>query len=145
MMVECSLCGKSFVKKWNSQKYCSTDCACKAKKLQDKHNSRKRYIQEKQKHEKITATCEYCGEQFIKQHGNQKYCSKTCSENKNRELNADAANKHYHHVKKLRGGDTVWGLGSGSLGPHAHKDIEVELEKVQNEMYRMGLKITPAK
>lgn len=143
--MKCKVCGREFVKKSNSQKYCSESCKNKAKKLQDSTNSKNRYIQQKENKPIIIATCKYCGSQFIKTHGNQKYCSKTCSENKNRELNADAANKHYHHVKKLRGGDTVWGLGSGSLGPHAHKDWDVELEKIQNEMHRRGLKFAPAK
>ena len=40
-------------------------------------------------------------------------------------------------MKKLRGGDTVWGLGSGSLGPHMHDDWQVEMEKVKNEKRRL--------
>lgn len=141
-MVVCNICGREFVKTSNSQKYCSDDCKARAKKLQDRHNSRRTYILNKISKPSITATCEYCGREFIKTHGNQKYCSEICSENKNRELNADAANKYYHHNKKLRGGDKVWGLGSGSLGPHRHEDSDLELEKVQNEMRRLGL---PAK
>lgn len=138
----CKYCGKEFVKNSNSQKYCSKVCACEAKKIQDKHNSRKRYIQIKENKSDMIATCKYCGKEFIKTHGNQKYCSKICSDNKNRELNADAANKHYHHVKKLRGGDTTWGLGSGSLGPHMHDDWDIEIQKIQNEMKRLRI---PAK
>lgn len=133
----CKYCGEHFTKKNNSQKYCSESCKIAAKKLQDSYNSRKTYMRNKSKKTLITATCEYCGKEFIKSHGNQKYCSKRCSENKNRELNADAANKYYHHVKKLRGGDTVWGLGSGSLGPHMHDDWQIEIEKVKNEMRRL--------
>ena len=137
--MKCKYCGKEFSKNHNSQKYCSESCKIKAKKLQDSNNSKKRYTLIKENKEKITAVCEYCGKQFIKQHGNQKYCSKICSENKNRELNADAANKHYHHVKKVRGGDKVWGLGSGSLGPHRHEDWKVEYEKIENEIRRLKL------
>lgn len=137
--MKCPICGRVFVKKSNSQKYCCESCKTKAKKLQDSHNSHMRYRRNKSKKPKIRGVCEYCGGEFIKQHGNQKYCSKSCSENKNRELNADAANKHYHHVKKLRGGDTVWGLGSGSLGAHMHSDWQVEREKIENEMRRLRL------
>ena len=138
----CKICGREFTKTSNSQKYCSDSCKAKAKKLQDSYNSRKTYILKKIRKPLEIGTCEYCGEEFVKTHGNQKYCSEVCAENKNRELNADAANKYYHHTKKLRGGDKCWGLGSGSLGPHRHEDCNMELEKIQNEMRRLGL---PAK
>lgn len=138
-MVKCKFCGNDFVKQHNSQKYCCVECAAEAKKIQDTINSKKTYIRNKKNKQVITATCEYCGEEFIKTHGNQKYCSKKCSENKNRELNNDAANKYYHHVKKQRGGDKAWGLGSGSLGPHCHSDHLLEHQKIQNELRRLKL------
>lgn len=137
--MKCKFCGKEFVKQHNSQKYCSEECSHEAKKLQDAVNSKKTYTRKKKNKREIRATCEYCGKQFIKHHGNQKYCSKTCADNKNRELNNDAANKHYHNVKKLRGGDKVWGLGSGSLGPHCHQDHLLEHQKIQNELRRLKL------
>lgn len=140
--MKCKICGSEFVKTSNSQKYCSESCKMEAKKLQDSHNSHKTYIRNKSKKPNITATCEYCGKQFIKTHGNQKYCSKTCSDNKNRELNADARMRWYHRNKK-RGGDKIYGLGSGGLGPHKQKDFTIEHEKIENELRR--LKLIPAK
>jgi len=135
----CKVCGKEFTKDKYHKKYCSDDCKARAKKLQDASNSRKAYILRKIRKPIQYGVCEYCGEEFVKSHGNQKYCCDICAENKNRENNADAANKYYHHTKKKRGGDKVWGLGSGSLGPHHHDDWDVEFEKVQNEKYRLGL------
>lgn len=138
----CKFCGKEFTKKSNSQKYCSDRCKSEAKKLQDKQNSKNRYRKLKKKAPVLTGKCGCCGKEFIKRHGNQKYCSKKCAETIILFQNANAANKHYHHVKKLRGGDSVWGLGSGSLGPHMHEDWQVEIEKIENEMKRLRL---PAK
>lgn len=137
--MKCKYCGKEFIKKSNSQKYCSLQCSAAAKKVQDKQNSKERYRALNQEKHLLTATCEYCGEPFIKRHGNQKYCSKECSENKRLEQNADAAMRYYHHTKKQRGGDKVWGLGTGGLGQHKHDDWEVELQKVQNEMKRLRI------
>lgn len=136
--MKCKCCGKEFVKKWNSQKYCSDACRVKVKKLQDKHNSRVAYIRSKENQDEIIATCEYCGKSYIKTHGNQKYCSKNCAENRILEQNADARMKSYHKNKK-RGGDKFYGLGSGGLGPHKHDDWETEKLKVENEMCRLGL------
>lgn len=138
MKCECKFCGKLFEKTSNSQKYCSESCKNEAKKLQDSANSHKTYIRNKSLKPQIPSTCEYCGKQFIKTHGNQKYCSKTCSENKNREVNADARMRWYHRNKK-RGGDKIYGLGSGGLGPHKQKDFKIEHEKISNELRRLKL------
>jgi hypothetical protein len=135
----CKFCGSEFEKAYPNQRYCCDECRVEAKKRQDQYNSRRRYTLRQQQQEPEEGVCEYCGKSFIKQHGNQKYCSKTCSDNKNRETNADSANRHYHHVKKLRGGDTVWGLGSGRLGPHRYEDYDLELEKIQKEFIRLNL------
>ena len=139
-MCKCKFCGKSFVKKSNSQKYCSESCKREAKKLQDSHNSHQAYTQKKQEKPKITATCEYCGKPFIKSHGNQKYCSKTCSNNRRLEQNAESRMKSYHKNKK-RGGDKFYGLGSGGLGPHMHQDWETEKVKINNELKRLKLRV----
>lgn len=136
----CKFCGKEFTRKSNSQKYCSDKCKSEAKKLQDKQNSKNRYMNLKKNAPVLTGKCGCCGKEFIKRHGNQKYCSKKCAETVILFQNANAANKYYHHVKKLRGGDTVWGLGSGSLGQHRHDEFESEYNVVEKELQRLGLK-----
>lgn len=95
-------------------------------------------IRRREQKPKITAKCEYCGKEFIKSHGNQKYCSEKCKKNRKLEQDADASLKYYHTHKK-RGGDKVWGLGSGGLGPHMHDDFDVEKEKISREKRRLRL------
>ena len=139
IMSTCKYCGKEFVKKSNSQKYCCEECQLEAKKLQDKYNSHKRYKANKLQNKTIIGICSYCKKPFIKRHGNQKYCSKSCSDKRKMEQDCDAALRYYYHVRKKRGGDKAWGLGTGSLGPHMHEDFETEKLKVENELKRRGL------
>ena len=137
--MKCKYCGSYFERTNNSQKYCSDDCKTKAKKLFDKYHNYMKYRARKRNKPRIIATCQYCGKEFVKTHGNKKYCSATCSANKKLEQGADASLKYYHHTKKLRGGDKVWGLGTGGLGAHMHDDFDVEREKIENEMRRLRL------
>ena len=130
----CNYCGKHF-NATSHEKYCSDTCRNLAHK-QKKHSW---YISNKQKTHTNTTTCRYCGKAFIKTHGNQKYCSKTCSDNMIREQNSTAALKYYYRRRKTRGGDKAWGLGSGGLGAHMHPNYTIELEKIENEMKRLRL------
>jgi len=138
-MVKCEICGQEFEKSNNKQKYCSDSCKLIAKKRQDNHyyeSITKPHIQENKP--LVTAKCEYCGEEFVKHHGNQIYCSYICAYYKKLEQNADSRMKSYHKNKK-RGGDKFWGLGTGGLGPHHHEDWDVEFQKITNEMARLRL------
>ena len=138
MQGRCKVCGDLFEKTHHSQVYCSEECRSRAKKVQDHVSQIRR--QQKQKEEKANtlSKCEYCGQDFVKTHGNQKYCSDECKESRKLEQDAYASMKYYYKTKK-RGGDKVWGLGSGGLGPHSHDDFEVEKEKISKEMKRLGL------
>lgn len=60
---KCLMCGKEFLKKCNSQKYCSEEC--RLKDYYKKKNPEKEII------------CECCGKTFIT-HCKKKYCSEKC-------------------------------------------------------------------
>lgn len=134
----CKICGKKFTRKYNNEKYCSSECKNIAKKQQMKLISSKTYTQNKKNTSHKTSICKYCGKPFIKQHGNQKYCSKKCAHNRKLEQNADARMRSYHKNKQ-RGGDKIYGLGSGGLGAHRHKSFKLELQKIENEMHRLKI------
>ena len=89
---------------------------------------------------KMEGKCAYCGENFIKNHFNEKYCSEKCKKNSRREQNRRNFHKWYHRHKNDMGYDKRWGMGSGKLGPHMHKDQEKEKQVIQKEFVRLGLK-----
>ena len=138
--MKCKFCGREFIQNYHTEKYCCSSCKEAAKKLQMREASAKAYTRKQLNKEVVTGTCEYCGETFIKTHGNQKYCSGVCASNSRLEKNADARMKSYHLHKK-RGGDKFYGLGSGGLGPHRHSDFDLEITKIQNEMRRLGVAV----
>ena len=138
MRAICKICGSAFEKTHHSQVYCSERCRSRAKKVQDHLSQIKRQEEIKQEKTFKVSKCAYCGQKFVKSHGNQKYCSEECKKNRKLEQDANASMKYYHKKKK-RGGDKVWGLGSGGLGPHMHDDFEVEKSKISKELRRLNL------
>lgn len=72
----CPICGKTFIQKHNSQKYCSKACA----KESDRESSRIYYqLRRGPITERI---CQFCGKSFKPDNRHQKYC-KDCREKKN--------------------------------------------------------------
>lgn len=86
--------------------------------------------------------CAYCGKKFHKTHGNQKYCSPTCAKHKKLEQTAQSRMKYYYRNKK-RGGDKIWGIGTGGLGAHRYDDPNKEKEKIKKELHRLKLRDNP--
>lgn len=64
----CPVCGKTFTKKNNRQKYCSAEC-------------REKEIAVKASRTKIGTSliCPVCGKSFVKKTANQSYCSRRCA------------------------------------------------------------------
>ena len=61
----CEVCNSDFIANTKHQRFCSNRC-----KSQYRRNNKADYI---------TATCEYCGEQFThSKYSKQRYCSKSC-------------------------------------------------------------------
>ena len=76
MIRNCLVCGKEFdTTNTRRRIYCSFECSCKAKKLQDQKNYRL-------KHERNDAlqivACPVCGKSFIQRMSIQKFCSDKC-------------------------------------------------------------------
>jgi 5-methylcytosine-specific restriction endonuclease McrA len=73
----CAVCGKSFLRKGNSQKYCSDECVKKANSKRAMH----------------TKICKECGREFETDHDKTLYCSSTCSNRYRRKRNALSKDK----------------------------------------------------
>ena len=85
------------------------------------------------------AKCKWCGQEYTKTHNRQQYCSKTCA----KEAKKEQDQKHrlrYFHKNKERIYQTQ--LGTRTIGPHRHEDPEREAEIIQNEVQRIGLRIS---
>ena len=86
-----------------------------------------------------TVKCAYCGKEFERKHNRQKYCSPECS----RKADYDKARTRsyqYYHRHKNRINHTK--IGTRTIGPHKHENTEREAEIIQNEIERIGLRLT---
>ena len=85
--------------------------------------------------------CGYCGATFIPQYPNQKYCSKTCSNNRHREQKCAYARRRY---KRIRDKDLInpsqFKPGTSNLHQHKLADDEAEYKRIQQEMRRLKLR-----
>ena len=81
--------------------------------------------------------CAFCKQPYKKQHPNQRYCSKECSEEarrlKSRIYFSRWYNKNriYCYTRKK---------GTGHIGAHKHPDDNKEYETIQTELRRLGLR-----
>jgi predicted nucleic acid-binding Zn ribbon protein len=85
------------------------------------------------------AKCAYCGKEYTKTHNRQMYCSDKCRTEARREQKRKWALKYYHK-NKTRINHTK--IGTRTIGPHKHENDERETEIVQNEIKRVGLRLT---
>ena len=77
---KCELCGKAFCTNNPKKKYCSTTCRVKAQRIRDREKYREKchVLFAERPDEERTRTCSFCGETFIANTPNRKYCSKIC-------------------------------------------------------------------
>jgi hypothetical protein len=85
------------------------------------------------------AKCAYCGKEYTKTHNRQMYCSDECRYHAHREKH-NIRNRRYYHRHKKRINQTK--IGTRTIGPHKHEDPTREQEIVQNEIERIGLRLT---
>ena len=78
--------------------------------------------------------CAYCGQEFKRKHNRQKYCSKTCSYNAQKEQKTNWAYKNYHENKEKINNTKI---GTRTIGPHKHPINEREQQIVNNEKQRL--------
>lgn len=88
------------------------------------------------------AKCKACGKEFKQKHGNQKYCCDDCREVALKQQWRNASHKHYHKHKHEWGSKSVrrYGMGTGTLGPHANADFDCEKVTIKRELERLRLK-----
>lgn len=85
-------------------------------------------------------TCTWCGKPFLKNHHSEKYCSKKCRKDARGHQSRMKAHRWYHNHKHELTEKQRWGLGSGTLGGHMHKDFEKEQSMIEKEFTRLRLK-----
>ena len=84
------------------------------------------------------AKCAYCGNEFEKKHNRQTYCSDHCRTEARREKRRKYDYKYY---RKNRDRINKKRLGTRTIGPRPHPNIERETEIIEKEIERIGLRI----
>ena len=84
--------------------------------------------------------CTWCGKPFLKNHHSEKYCCETCRKDARSHQSRMKAHRWYHNHKHELTDKQRWGLGSGTLGGHMHKDFEKEQSMIEKEFTRLRLK-----
>ena len=81
--------------------------------------------------------CQLCGQPYQPDHPNQRYCSISCSKEARRLKSRIYFSRWYNKNRKY-----VWSRkkGTGTLGPHRHEDENQEMETIQTELRRLGLR-----
>lgn len=89
------------------------------------------------------ATCKFCGVKFAIYHEQgrpSEYCSDECRENARSDQSRIKSHRWYHKHKHRLSEKQRWGLGSGKLGQHRHKDFVKEEVTIKRELTRLKLK-----
>jgi len=104
----------------------------------------KAYYQERRlrivEEDNTIGSCAWCGKPFLKKHHSEKYCSELCRKDARGHQSRMKAHRWYHNHKHELSDKQRWGLGSGTLGGHMHKDFEKEQSVIQKEFTRLRLK-----
>ena len=89
--------------------------------------------------------CAYCGEKFaiyLEKGRPAQYCCDECRENARLEQSRIKSHRWYHKHKHELSEKRRWGLGSGTLGQHRHKDFSKEEKTIKKELTRLRIKNT---
>jgi len=87
--------------------------------------------------------CACCGEKFavyVEKGRPPKYCCEECSEIVRSQQSRNKSHKWYHNNKHKLTEKQRWGLGSGTLGQHRHKDFNKEKKTIKKELTRLKIK-----
>ena len=84
--------------------------------------------------------CGWCGEAFIKTANRENYCSDKCREDARSQQSRNKSHRWYHRHKHELSEKQRWGLGSGTLGQHRHKDFQKEHLTVKRELSRLRIR-----
>ena len=85
------------------------------------------------------AKCEWCGKEYTKNHGNEKYCSYNCKKEAEKEQSRNRRHRWYHRNKHRLSEKERYGLGTGTLGPHRHQDTHKEYDAIKKEKQRLKI------
>ena len=99
-----------------------------------------RLVREKKAKTVKKSKCGWCGREYVKTANKQKYCCEKCRRDARAQQSRNKSHKWYHRHKHELSEKQRWGLGSGVLGSHAHKDHVKEQKVIQNELRRLGIK-----
>ena len=88
------------------------------------------------------AKCKACGKEFKKKANKQSYCCVECKNVALKQQWRNASHKYYHRHKSKWGHNSVrrYGLGTGTLGPHADTNFKSEKQTVERELIRLRIK-----
>lgn len=87
--------------------------------------------------------CAYCGEKFavyVEKGRPPKFCCDKCRESSDLERSRIKSHMWYHRNKHKLTEKQRWGLGSGTLGQHRHKDFAKEHKTIKKELTRFRIK-----
>lgn len=84
--------------------------------------------------------CKWCGEEFIKKHNRQVYCSSQCSKYARQEKNRGYFRKYYHKYKETMSEEQRCGLGTGYLSMHRNNNFNQEFLAIKKEMEKLKIK-----
>lgn len=71
----CAICGKEFIPRIITEKYCSPECRWKAHLIQKREESRRYRAKRRVSHKVV---CRICGKEFTTDRANTTVCSKEC-------------------------------------------------------------------
>ena len=83
--------------------------------------------------------CAYCGRTFERKHNRQKYCSEECAYHAHREKHNIRCRRYYYRHKDRINKTKI---GTRTIGPKPNPDPTREAEIIQNEVERIGLRLT---
>ena len=87
--------------------------------------------------------CAFCGEKFavyVEKGRPPKFCCDECRKASDSERSRNKSLVWYHKNKHKLSEKARWGLGSGTLGQHRHKDFAKEEKTIKKELTRLKIK-----